>query len=124
MFAAAKEERSRNSWSRLKALFVPGIPELFARVVALNAKVEGLAQLSYPVTNIFVTFETEKDQRRVLNLLSVGAISASRNDIDAVSASFCSEANTSWMRRSQTNRTRLGGKTLMLASGKSSRNAA
>jgi hypothetical protein len=85
MITAAEEERSRNFWSRVKALIFPGIPELFARVVALNAKVEGLAQLNFPVTNIFITFETEKDQRRVLSSLSVGSICASRNELNAVS---------------------------------------
>lgn len=86
MITAAEEERSRNFWNRVKALIFSGtIPELFARVVALNAKVEGLAQLNYPVTNILVTFETEKDQRRVLSSLSVGSISASRNELNAVS---------------------------------------
>jgi hypothetical protein len=62
----------------------PGIPEHFSRIVALNAKVEGLAQLDYPVTNVFLTFETEKDQRHVLSSLSVGSLKASRNDVRAV----------------------------------------
>jgi hypothetical protein len=82
---AVEEEKKRNLLSRLLAIIVPGLPELFARVVALNAKVEGLAQLEYPVTNVFVTFETEKDQRNVLSSLSVGSASASRNDTSAVS---------------------------------------
>lgn len=82
---AAEQERSRNFWGRLLAAIVPGIPEHFARLVALNAKVEGLAQLDYPVTNVFVTFETEKDQRHVLEKLTVGSVKSSRNDKSALS---------------------------------------
>jgi hypothetical protein len=81
---AAEEERKRTIWARLLAMAAPGIPEHFSRVVALNAKVEGLAQLEYPVTNVFVTFETEKDQRKVLSCLSVGSVHADRNDIKAL----------------------------------------
>lgn len=82
---AAQLERSRNFWGRLMAIFAPGIPEHFARLVALNAKVEGLAQLDYPVTNVFVTFETENDQRHVLEKLTVGSIKSGRNDARALS---------------------------------------
>jgi hypothetical protein len=81
---AAEQERRRGFWGRLMAMISPGIPEHFSRIVALNAKVEGLAQLEYPVTNIFLTFETEKDQRHVLSSLSVGSLKASRNDVKAV----------------------------------------
>ena len=59
---AAEIERNRNFFTRFLALIVPGIPEQLARVVALNTKVEGFAQLDYRVTNVFVTFETENDQ--------------------------------------------------------------
>jgi hypothetical protein len=82
---AAKTERERNWFGRQMAHIAPGIPELYARNVALNAKVQGLAQLDFPVTNVFLTFETEKDQRRVLQKLSVGSLKASRNDKSALS---------------------------------------
>ncbi|KAL3925047.1 MAG: hypothetical protein SGILL_000669, partial [Bacillariaceae sp.] len=81
---AAEEERKRNFWGKLLAMAAPGIPEHFSRIVALNAKVEGLAQLEYPVTKIFLTFETEKAQRHVLASLSVGSAKANRNDTKAV----------------------------------------
>jgi hypothetical protein len=81
---AAEEERKRTLLGKLLAMVVPGIPEHFSRIVALNAKVEGLAQLDYPVTNVFLTFETEKDQRQVLSSLSVGSFKANRNDVKAV----------------------------------------
>ncbi|KAG7353258.1 calcium-activated chloride channel [Nitzschia inconspicua] len=81
---AAEEERKRSFWGRLIAMVAPGVPEHFSRVVALDAKVEGLAQLDYPVTNVFLTFETEKDQRHVLSSLSVGSAKANRNDVRAV----------------------------------------
>jgi Calcium-activated chloride channel len=66
---AAKEEFDRRFVQNLVAKVVPGLPELFARLVVLTAKVQGLAQQSYPATNVFVTFETEADQRRVLQAL-------------------------------------------------------
>ena len=77
---AANEEQSRNGFSKLKAMLLPGIPEHFARIVALNAKVQGLAQLSYPCTNVFVTFESEIDQRNVLSKLAVGYLDVVRNN--------------------------------------------
>ena len=84
-YLAAKTERERNWFGRFVATLVSGIPEYYARFVALNAKVQGLAQLDFPVTNVFVTFETEKDQRNVLRNLSVGSLKASRNDKRALS---------------------------------------
>jgi hypothetical protein len=83
---AAKEERSRSAIGRWMASFSAGIPELFARIVTLNSKVQGLAQLSYPCTNVFVTFETEKDQRMVLSQLSVSYFAAGRNDKSALAS--------------------------------------
>ena len=79
-YLAAKSERERNWFGRQLAQISPGLPEFFARYVALNAKVQGLAQLDFPVTNVFLTFETERDQRHVLQKLSVGSLKASRND--------------------------------------------
>jgi hypothetical protein len=82
---AAKQERERNFIGRLMTMVGPGIPEYYARLVALNAKVIGLSQLEYPVTNVFLTFETEKDQRHVLEKLSVGSMSSYKNDKNALS---------------------------------------
>ncbi len=84
---AASIERDRNMFGRLMATVVPGIPEYYTRLVALKGKVEGLAQLEYPVTNVFVTFETEQDQRRVLKNLSVGYRNAKSNNKNALSHS-------------------------------------
>lgn len=81
---AAKEARSRNGYGLLKrgiALVVGGLPELLSRFVALNTSIKGLAQLSYPCTNVFVTFEKERDQREVLSKLSVGQFHVRRNHI-------------------------------------------
>ena len=77
---AAKTENERTLMQRFLALFVPGIPGKFEKLNALRVKVQGLAQLNYPVTNIFVTFETEKDQRNVLSALSVGSVHAKNNN--------------------------------------------
>lgn len=84
-YLAAKTERERSAIGRFLAYFIPGIPEWYARFVALNAKVQGLAQLDFPVTNVFLTFETEADQRRVLKKLSVGTLRAAKNDKYALS---------------------------------------
>jgi len=82
---AAKQERERGLLGRVLSSFTAGgIPELFARLVVLTAKVQGLAQQDYPSTNIFLTFETEADQRRVLSALSVGSMEIARNKKTAV----------------------------------------
>uniref|UniRef100_A0A7S4APN5 CSC1/OSCA1-like cytosolic domain-containing protein n=1 Tax=Pseudo-nitzschia australis TaxID=44445 RepID=A0A7S4APN5_9STRA len=70
---SAETERDRSIISRYLALLLPGIPEYFSRIITLKAKVEGLAQLEFPVTNVFVTFETEEHQRHVLKNLSLGS---------------------------------------------------
>jgi len=81
---AAEQERQRGFFGRIMAMVIPGLPEHFARVVALNSKVGGLAQLAYPAKNIFCVFETEADQRKVLETLSVGKIKSDRNDTTAI----------------------------------------
>lgn len=76
---AARQERDRKFFGRLLAMISPGIPELFAQLVVLTAKVQGLSQQDYPATNIFITFETEADQRHVLSCLNIGSLAAKRN---------------------------------------------
>lgn len=82
---AAEIKRDRGWFGRLKSTFLAGIPELYDRLVALKGRVEGLAQLEYPVTNVFVTFETEEDQRKVLEELCVGYKNGQNNNSDALS---------------------------------------
>jgi hypothetical protein len=81
---AAKQENERRFVGRVMAAVSPGIPELFSRLVVLTAKVQGLAQQDYPATNVFITFETEASQRRVLSALSVGSMHVMRKKISAV----------------------------------------
>ena len=81
---AAYQERSRRFRGNVKALLMPGVPELFARVTVLNAKVQGLAQQDYPATNVFITFETEKAQRAVLSTLNFGSLDVKRNNTKIV----------------------------------------
>ena len=76
---AAGKERARNGLQSLLAMVSPGFPEIFARMAVLTAKVQGLAQQDYPVTNVFVTFETEASQRKVLEQLSVGQAAVDTN---------------------------------------------
>lgn len=77
---AAKEERERRFFGRLMASISPKVPELFSRVVVLNARVMGLAQQSYPATKVFISFETEEAQRRVLSALNFGSLDIKRNN--------------------------------------------
>jgi hypothetical protein len=81
---AAKQENERRFVGRVMAAVVPGIPELFSRLVVLAAKVQGLAQQDYPAKHVFITFETEAAQRRVLLALSVGSMDVMRNKKTAV----------------------------------------
>jgi len=78
---AAEIERGRNVTQNLLAMVAPGIPELFGRATVLTAKIQGLAQQDYPVSNVFLSFETEAAQRQVLTALSVGAIAANHNNV-------------------------------------------
>lgn len=45
---------------------------------------QGLTQLSYPCTNVYVTFELESHQRFVLNKLSVGLRYIKKQDISVL----------------------------------------
>ena len=82
---AAQIKRERTIFAGLVAKVIPGIPECYDRLVSLKGRVEGQAQLEYPVTNVFVTFETEEDQRRVLENMCVGYTAAKKNDVNALS---------------------------------------
>ncbi|GKY91514.1 hypothetical protein MPSEU_000123600 [Mayamaea pseudoterrestris] len=82
----AKEERERRLLNRIIAMVSPGIPEFVARLVVLTARVQGLAQQNFPVTNVFITFETEADQRKVLSELSLGSLDVSRNNLNALAS--------------------------------------
>lgn len=72
LLAAKAARKNRGVLKRMIAIFKPGLPELLSKLVALNTSIKGLAQLGYPCTNVFVTFEREMDQRQVLSKLSVG----------------------------------------------------
>jgi hypothetical protein len=70
---AAEVETSRRFWGKAFAILFKGIPEYFGRMAELEAKIKGWAQLDYPCSNVFITFETEAEQRRVLSHLEVGS---------------------------------------------------
>lgn len=84
-YVSAKTERARGALQRTLSLFSPGLPELVAKLDVLTSKIQGLAQLDYPVTNIFVTFGSEKDQRYVLEKLVVGKYQSLSNNSSALS---------------------------------------
>ena len=87
-YIAAEAEQSRSHFAALIANIIPGIPELFARVASLEAKIGGLAQLEYEVTNVFVSFEHERDQRAVLSGLSISDWEAMRQKVQPWSILF------------------------------------
>ena len=47
---------------------------MFSQIVVLTAKLQGLAQQEYPASNVFVTFEKEADQRKVLSALHYASV--------------------------------------------------
>jgi Calcium-activated chloride channel len=73
-------EHERTLWDKLKASIFPGVPEYFSQLMVLNAKIQALVQLEYKTTRVFVTFESVKDQRHALSILSVGAAYTAKND--------------------------------------------
>ena len=81
---AMEIQRKRTFFSKIFAMIVPGIPELYGQVTVLTAQVQGLAQQDYPVHNVFLTFETEAAQRQVLTALSVGSRATKKNDVSVM----------------------------------------
>jgi len=78
---AAREARNRGKYlDAIKALFIPGLPELISILVGLNTRIKGLAQLDYRCTGVFVSFERESHQREVLSKLSIGKKYIKNND--------------------------------------------
>jgi len=80
LLAAKAAQQDKGFLKRVWRLFVPGLPHLLSRLVSLNTSIKGLAQLSYPCTKVFVTFEKEAHQREVLTKLSVGGWHIKKNN--------------------------------------------
>jgi len=76
---AARIENRRHCFGNIKSRISPGIPELVGRLTVLNTKIQGLAQQQYNATRVFCTFETEASQRKVLQEMTVGSITAYKN---------------------------------------------
>lgn len=82
---AAEMEEKRPILQKIIALFfhpfglLYDVPALYARLVVLTAKIKGITQREYLVTRVYITFETEEDQRNVLSTLAVPVISAMFN---------------------------------------------
>ena len=73
---ALKITEERGFLSRLQARFLtPGIPEVLKQVDQAAKKIEELSAKKYPVNSVFITFETETAQRKVLTNLDVGKLS-------------------------------------------------
>lgn len=56
------------------------VPSLYDRLVVLDSKIRGLAQLDHPVTEIYITFQTEKMKEDILSRFSPGRIKILKND--------------------------------------------
>ena len=82
--AAAEIEKYRRPVQRIFAPLAPGVPEFFSALVVTNARVQALSQLEYKTTRVFVTFDSEADQRHVLSKLTVGTARAKKNDPSAL----------------------------------------
>jgi uncharacterized membrane protein YqjE len=67
--------------------FSTGVPDLYVKLKVTNTqlKQELKETKALPTTNVFVTFETEKGQREVLQALTVGIIAAHNNDTTSLS---------------------------------------
>lgn len=72
---------TRSIYNKLKAMIVGDVPEMFENLLAVNAKVKNLASMDFPATRVFLTFETEKAQRHILQQLSVGSKLVSKLDM-------------------------------------------
>ncbi len=62
-----------------------GIPAMHKKLVKLNTEIRELAKKEYPVTSVFVMFETEKAQRHVLEKLTVSKFNVKKNNVNALS---------------------------------------
>jgi len=84
LLAAQEQERRGKYLGSIKGFLVPGLPELLSKLVALNTSIKGFTQLSYPCTNVYVTFELESHSRLVMSKLSVGLKYIRNNDISVL----------------------------------------
>ena len=60
----------------------------YERYLQCKDKIRELSELQYEATDVFVTFETEAAQRKVLKELSVGKLTLARNKSRSL-ASYC-----------------------------------
>eukprot|EP00546_Thalassionema_frauenfeldii_P014586 CAMPEP_0178929534 /NCGR_PEP_ID=MMETSP0786-20121207/20660_1 /TAXON_ID=186022 /ORGANISM="Thalassionema frauenfeldii, Strain CCMP 1798" /LENGTH=762 /DNA_ID=CAMNT_0020605815 /DNA_START=863 /DNA_END=3151 /DNA_ORIENTATION=- len=71
----------RSMVDELKALVFPDVVELINQLRKVNDSIHKLSTVDFPVTRVYVTFETEAAQRKVLDLLSVGGKAIKRKDV-------------------------------------------
>ena len=57
-----------------KTIISPSAEAVYEKIIALDESIEKLQKKNFDVTHIFVTFETEEDQRKVLTKLSLGVL--------------------------------------------------
>lgn len=70
LIALANNARAqRNVFQKLLSYVLKGVPEKIQDVVFLERQIQDLASKDYNVTSVFVTFETEDSQRKILSTL-------------------------------------------------------
>ena len=81
---AVDKDRERSFFARMMSCIWNGFPEIYGKLAVLTSICQGLAQQEYPVTNVFLTFETERGQQDVLRTLTVSRYQVARNKQTAV----------------------------------------
>ena len=77
----------RTKFGNLCAIFSPGVPEIFKRIRNLDIDIQRECTNERAARNVFVTFETKRSQRDVLNVFNVAPYSVRTNEKDALSES-------------------------------------
>ena len=92
-------EKSRGCFRRLLAKYWPfwpggpGVPEMYKEMNGHNEKVLELTKRQYPVSNVFVSFETEKERKEVFEKLAVGKSVINSNQVHRISARHAFRGN-------------------------------
>jgi len=78
-------ESERNFIQKIFAKIFGGVPAKYHQLVKLNTRIMELSQTPHVASSVFITFETEKAQRLVLEKMTVSRWDARRQNKNAVS---------------------------------------
>jgi len=91
---SAKCEADRSSLQKINSYILHpfgimrDVASLYNELVVLTSKVRGLSQIDYPVTKVYISFETEGAQRSALNALSLGKLDIVRQKSKTLKKKF------------------------------------